>query len=112
METHILFYMHKILQENVLYNLGEYCSIREAAMLFFHNLSESRLSMSTTRSCIEIYVPSANQKKLHSFNLCTVSQRKKKKHPYLFQYKLSYRNETGTNHHDNCPFQFDDLKFS
>ena len=24
---------------------------------------------------------------------------KKKKHPKLFQYKLSYRNETGTNHH-------------
>ena len=30
---------------------------------------------------------------------CTVGQKKKKKHPYLFQYKLSYRNETGTNHH-------------
>ena len=33
---------------------------------------------------------------------CTVGQkkkRKKKKHPYLFQYKLSYRNETGSNHH-------------
>ena len=24
---------------------------------------------------------------------------KKREHPYLFQYKLSYRNETGTNHH-------------
>ena len=29
-----------------------------------------------------------------------VSKKKKKtKHPYLFQYKLSYRNETGANHH-------------
>ena len=27
------------------------------------------------------------------------SRKKKKKHPYLFQYKLSYRNETHTNHH-------------
>ena len=27
---------------------------------------------------------------------CTVGQ---KNYPYLFQYKLSYRNETGTNHH-------------
>ena len=34
-----------------------------------------------------------------SFRSCTVSQKKKKKHPYLFQYKLSYRNGTGTNHH-------------
>ena len=25
--------------------------------------------------------------------------KKKTKHPYLFQYKLLYRNETGTNHH-------------
>ena len=32
--------------------------------------------------------------------LCTAGQKKKKtKHPYLFQYKLSYRNETGTSHH-------------
>ena len=33
---------------------------------------------------------------------CTVVQKKKKKktkHPYLFQCKLSHRNETGTNHH-------------
>ena len=30
--------------------------------------------------------------------LCTVGQ-KKKKHPYLFQYKFSYRNKTNTNHH-------------
>ena len=29
---------------------------------------------------------------------CTVGQ-KRTKHPYLFQYKVSYRNETGTNHH-------------
>ena len=29
---------------------------------------------------------------------CTVVE-KKSKNPYLFQYKLSYRNETGTNHH-------------
>ena len=29
---------------------------------------------------------------------CTVGQ-KQAKHPYLFNYKLSYRNETGTNHH-------------
>ena len=44
------------------------------------------------------------------FNKCTVSQKKKKKerknekrknkkHPYLFQYKLLYRNENGINHH-------------
>ena len=26
-------------------------------------------------------------------------KKKKTKHFYLFQYKLSYRNETGTNHH-------------
>ena len=30
--------------------------------------------------------------------ICTACQ-KKSKHPYLFQYKLSYRNETGINHH-------------
>ena len=30
---------------------------------------------------------------------CTINQKKKKKHRYLFQYKLSNRNETGTNHH-------------
>ena len=30
-------------------------------------------------------------------NMCTVGQ-KKKKLLYLFQYKLSYRNETGANH--------------
>ena len=29
---------------------------------------------------------------------CTEVQ-KKTKHAYLFQHKLSYRNETGTNHH-------------
>ena len=36
------------------------------------------------------------------FEKCTVGQKKRKKnpkHPFLFQYKLSYRNETGTNHH-------------
>ena len=27
------------------------------------------------------------------------SKKEKNKYPYLFQYKLSYRNETGTNHH-------------
>ena len=27
------------------------------------------------------------------------SKKKKTKHPYLFQYKLLYRNETGANHH-------------
>ena len=32
-------------------------------------------------------------------DICTLGQKKKTKHPYLFQYKLSYRNETGTNHH-------------
>ena len=34
-------------------------------------------------------------------NHCTVGQKKKKKpkHRYLFQYKLSYKNETGTNHY-------------
>ena len=26
-------------------------------------------------------------------------ERKKRKHPFLFQYKLSYKNEIGTNHH-------------
>ena len=31
----------------------------------------------------------------------TVGQGKKKmKHPYLFQYKLWHRSETGTNHHE------------
>ena len=29
----------------------------------------------------------------------TIGQKKKKNHPYLFLYELSYRNETGTNHH-------------
>ena len=34
------------------------------------------------------------------YNMHSRSKKKeKKKHPYLFQYKLSYRNETGTNHH-------------
>ena len=33
-----------------------------------------------------------------SSNHCTV-RRKKTKHPYLFLCKLSYRNETRTNHH-------------
>ena len=36
---------------------------------------------------------------------CTVGKKKKKKkkkkQPYLFQYKLSYRNETGTHHHES-----------
>ena len=32
-----------------------------------------------------------------SFNIPVVQR--KSKHPYLFQYKLSYRNETDTNHH-------------
>ena len=30
---------------------------------------------------------------------CMYSRSKKMKHLHLFQYKLSYRNETGTNHH-------------
>ena len=30
-------------------------------------------------------------------------KKKKTKHPYLLQYKLSYRNETGTNHHGLLP---------
>ena len=37
-----------------------------------------------------------------SIALCTVGvgqEQNKTKHPYLFQYKLLYRNETGTNHH-------------
>ena len=38
------------------------------------------------------------ENKAFHLNKCTVGQ-KKTKHPYLFQYKLSYRNETGTNHH-------------
>ena len=29
----------------------------------------------------------------------SIKKKKKKEHPYLFQYKLSKRNETGTNHH-------------
>ena len=29
----------------------------------------------------------------------TTTTTKKTKHPYLFQYKLSYRNKTGINHH-------------
>ena len=33
------------------------------------------------------------------------------KHPYLFKYKLSYRNEFGTNHHGLLPTSFDALKF-
>ena len=45
--------------------------------------------------------------KLIDFKLhCTIGQKKKKKEKkkkkknhYLFQYKLLYRNETGTNHH-------------
>ena len=36
-------------------------------------------------------------------------KQKKMKHPYLFLYKLSYRNETGSNHHGLL--QFDALKF-
>ena len=36
---------------------------------------------------------------------CTVCPKKKrkKKHLYLFQYKLSYRKETGTSHHGLLP---------
>ena len=41
---------------------------------------------------------------------CTVGQRKTK-HPYLFQYKLSYRNEAGTDIMDYCLLQIDALKF-
>ena len=52
----------------------------------------------------------------------TVGQKKsKKKTPYLFQYKLSYTNETGTNHHglvhglviimESIILQFDAFKF-
>ena len=37
-------------------------------------------------------------KELRLVKICSVVQ-KKTKYPYLFQYKLSYRNETGTNHH-------------
>ena len=33
---------------------------------------------------------------------CTVGK-KNPKQPYLFQYKLSYRNETDTNHHGLLP---------
>ena len=29
--------------------------------------------------------------------------KRKTKHPYLFQYKLSYRNEVVTNHHGLLP---------
>ena len=32
-------------------------------------------------------------------DICTVGRKKKKKHPYLFQYQLSYRDEISTNHH-------------
>ena len=38
------------------------------------------------------------------------SRSKTTKHSYLFQYKLSYRNKTGTNHHDYCLLQFDAIK--
>ena len=36
---------------------------------------------------------------MHITKRYTVGQKKKKEHPYLFPYKLPYRNETGTNHH-------------
>ena len=36
---------------------------------------------------------------MHVFMYSRSKKKKKKKHPYLFQYKLSYRNETGSNHH-------------
>ena len=36
---------------------------------------------------------------LHTYIRYMYSRSKKTKHPYLFQYKLSYRNETGNNHY-------------
>ena len=36
---------------------------------------------------------------LYMYIYSSSKKKKKKKPPYLFQYKLSYRNETGTNHH-------------
>ena len=36
---------------------------------------------------------------IHHCKIYVQSVKKKTKHPYLFQYKLSYRKETGTNHH-------------
>ena len=39
------------------------------------------------------------------------SVKKQTKHPCLFQYKLTYRNETGINIMDYCVLQFDALKF-
>ena len=42
----------------------------------------------------------------------TVGQKKRKtKHPYLFQYKLSYRNEAAPIIMDYCKRHFDALKF-
>ena len=37
--------------------------------------------------------------KLHNLPHTVGQRKKKKKHRYLFQYKLSYRNKTGTNLH-------------
>ena len=39
----------------------------------------------------------------HNMLICTEGQKKKKKHPYLFQYKLSKTNETDTNRHRLLP---------
>ena len=37
---------------------------------------------------------------MFSYKLTGTVGQKKKKNPYLFQCKLSYRNETGTNHYE------------
>ena len=51
-------------------------------------------------------------KKCQFMCLCTVGQKKKNKNFYLFQHKLSYRNETGTNHLGLMSISVWSLKFS
>ena len=59
------------------------------------------MTTSTTRRVIVIYIQGDVRKDTeydHHY-VQQVKKKRKKEHPYLFQYKLSYRNETGTNHH-------------
>ena len=63
-----------------------------------------RLKLETYRK-IHVYLNYAQSALAKNFELCfredlqSVPPPKKKAHPILLQCKLSYRNETGTNHH-------------
>ena len=62
------------------------------------NIEKDIVRWSTIEKYAHLYT-SASLAEKSFFLLCTVGQKRKTKHLYLFQYKLSYRNETGTNHH-------------